>query len=58
MTTKSQSTREEPLKIPFRFDDAIKRALKVNPPAEGWAEYERGLRRKNTPKRKKPKPAA
>ena len=34
-------THKRPLKIPLNFDDAIKGALKVKPPPEGWAEYER-----------------
>jgi hypothetical protein len=34
---------EGPLKIPMKFDDAIRHALKVKPPEEGWAEYEKKL---------------
>ena len=47
MSSKSQikTKREGPLKIPLKFDDAIQRALKVNPPPEGWAEYEKKLKR-------------
>lgn len=33
--------RAGPLKIPLKFDDAMKRAAKVEPPPEGWAKYER-----------------
>lgn len=38
MKPKQESKREEPLSIPVKFGDAIKRALKVKPPPEGWAE--------------------
>lgn len=53
MKTKPQSTREGPLKIPFKFDDANKRALKVKPPPEGWAEYEKKLKRGRKRQRQK-----
>lgn len=39
-----KAKREGPLSIPMKFDDAIKRAIAVKPPAEGWAEYEKKLR--------------
>jgi hypothetical protein len=33
-----------PLKIPLKFDDAMRRAVQVRPPLEGWAQYERNLK--------------
>ena len=50
MTAKAK--REGPLKINMKFDEAIKRALAVKPPAEGWAEYEKKLKAK---KKREPK---
>lgn len=38
--------REGPLKVPHKFDEAIKRALGVTPPPEGGAEYEKKLKRR------------
>lgn len=37
MKPKPKSTREGPLKIPMKFDDAIKSVMTVKPPPEGWA---------------------
>jgi hypothetical protein len=42
---KPEAKREGPLHIPVPFDDAIKRALAVKPPPEGWAKYEKRLKR-------------
>ena len=39
--TKAKPTHKRLLKIPLNFDEAIKNAIKVKPPPEGWAEYER-----------------
>ncbi len=36
---KAELTRDEPLKIPLKFDDAIKRAVTVKPPPKGWGKY-------------------
>ena len=55
---KAKLTRDEPLKIPLKFDDAMERAVTVKPPPEGWPKHMKKLRRKNTSKRKKPIPAA
>jgi hypothetical protein len=44
---------EGPLKVPMRFDEAIKRALTVKPPEEGWKEYERKLKRQQRRRRSK-----
>lgn len=49
---KAGSKREGPLKVDLPFDEAIRRAFKVTPPPEGWAEYERNL--KASQKRRKP----
>jgi|GEM_PF-3024294 hypothetical protein len=56
MKPKPKSTREGPLKIPMKFDDAIKSVMTVKPPPEGWAEYEKKLKRER--KRRRPKTAA
>lgn len=45
--------REGPLKMPLHFDEAIRRALKVKPPPEGWKDYERARAKGN---RRGPKP--
>jgi hypothetical protein len=37
---------------PLDFDEAMRRALKVKPPPEGWADYERRLKQER--KRRKP----
>ena len=55
---KIKSKRESALRIPMEFDDAIKLAIKVKPPAEGWAAHEASLKAKrqrkpNAPRRKK-----
>jgi hypothetical protein len=42
MTEKRKN--EGPLRVPLKFDDAIKRALSVRPPPEGWEQYEKNLR--------------
>ena len=47
---------ERLLKIPMRFDEAMKRTMQVKPPPEGWAEYEKKLKRDR--KRKRAKSAA
>jgi len=41
MKARPKGKREGPLSIPMKFDEAIKRALTVKPPPEGWAEYEK-----------------
>ena len=53
---KEKPTREGPLKVPMKFDEAIKRALTVKPPPEGWPEYEKKLRKER--KRRRSKEAA
>jgi len=41
-----RASKEGPLKIPMKFDEAMKLALNVKPPQEGWKEYERQLRKR------------
>jgi hypothetical protein len=53
MTGKSKG--QGHLKVPFSFDEAISRALRVKPPEGGWKNYERARARAN---RRQPKPAA
>jgi hypothetical protein len=43
--------REGRLSIPIKFDEAIKRALTVKLPSEGWAQYEKKLKRGRKRKR-------
>jgi hypothetical protein len=54
MTAKAKN--EGPLKIDMKFDDAIKLALSVKPPPEGWDEYEKKIRKNR--KRRRSKKAA
>jgi len=37
----------------MKFDDAIKRALSVKPPPEGWDEYEKKLKKERKKRRQK-----
>jgi hypothetical protein len=53
---KAKGKNEGPLKIEMPFDEAIKRALTIAPPKEGWAAYEKKIKRDR--KRRKPKNAA
>lgn len=56
---KQKATRDGPLKVPQNFDNAIRLALVVKPPAEGWAAYERRLKaEKRIRPKMKPKPSA
>jgi hypothetical protein len=56
MKAKPKPTRDGPLKIPMKFDDAIKCVMTVKPPLEGWAEYEKKLKQQR--RRRRPKSAA
>ena len=47
--------REGPLKVDMKFDEAIKRALKVKPPPEGWQEYEKKLQQQRSKKKAREK---
>ncbi len=47
---------EKAFKIPVKFDEAIKRALTVKPPAEGWTAYEKKQKAKK--RRRAPKSVA
>lgn len=51
MTPKRKPKQEGPLSIPLDFDEAMRRAMKVKPPPEGWAEHERRLRARQKRKR-------
>ena len=53
MKGKRKSTRDAPLKIPLKFDDALRRAVKVKPPPGGWAEYEKKIKRARQRQRQK-----
>lgn len=53
---KVKTTHERPVKVEMDFDEAVKRALTVKPPPEGWAEYEKKLKKER--KRRRPKKAA
>lgn len=55
---KSKDTREGPLSVPLKFDEAIKRALSVKPPPEGWAAYEKKLKADKPKRKAKSKPHA
>lgn len=50
---KAKAKHEGPLKIPMKFDDAMSRALKVAPPPEGWAAYEKKLKKEQKRRRSK-----
>ena len=41
MKPKPKARHQWPLRVPMDFDEAIRRALTVKPPAEGWAEDEK-----------------
>jgi hypothetical protein len=41
-----KAKREGSLKVPMKFDDAIKHALQVKSPKGGWSAYEKTLRLK------------
>lgn len=53
MNTKVKPKREGPLRIAMKFDEAIKRALTVKPPPEGWTKYEAELKRSTQRKQTK-----
>jgi hypothetical protein len=55
---KAKAKHEGPLKIDMKFDEAIKRALGVKPPPEGWAEYEKRLKAEKPKRKSKTKTAA
>jgi hypothetical protein len=50
---KQKPKREGPLEINMPFDEAIRRALQVKPPPEGWAGYGKSLKKARKAKRKK-----
>jgi hypothetical protein len=50
-----QASREKPVSVPLPFEEAIRRALQVKPPPEGWTEDDRRERQRR--KRKLPEHA-
>jgi hypothetical protein len=54
---KSKPKREGLLSVPLDFDEAMRRALKVKPPPEGWAEHERRAKQKRAQETRLKKPA-
>jgi hypothetical protein len=48
--------REGPLSVPFDFDEAMRRAVKVKPPPEGWAEHERRAKQERMREKRQKKP--
>ncbi len=44
-----QAKHSEPVRVPYPFDEAIQRALRVKPPAKGW----RPTRRRAATKKKR-----
>lgn len=53
MRAKKKSIRDKLLTVSLKFDDALKRAMKVKPPSGGSAEYEKKLKRARQRQRKK-----
>ena len=53
MKDKQARKREGPLRVQHQFDDAVRRALQVSPPPEGWAKYEEKLPLRRQRKREK-----
>lgn len=39
---KARAKREGPLKVDLAFEEAIRRALQVKPPPEGWSAVDYG----------------
>jgi len=54
---KPKPKREGPLSVPLDFDEAMRRALKVKPPPEGWGEHERRAKQQRARKARVKKPA-
>ena len=50
---KTGGKREEGLKIPLPFDQAMKLAVQVRPPPEGWKAYEKKLKAAKRAKKKR-----
>lgn len=53
---KGRSKHSEPIKAPLEFDEAMRRAVQVKPPPEGWTKYVKSL--KQAPKRQRRKQTA
>ena len=50
---KAKAKCDEPLKVPLEFDEAMRRAAQVKPPAEGWTKYMKKLMREQKRQRQK-----
>ena len=46
-------SRDEPLKVPFEFDEAMRRSVQVKSPPEGWTKYVKKLMRVQKRQRQK-----
>ena len=53
---KAKAKGDEPLEIPLEFDKAMRRAVEVKPPPEGWTKYLKS--QKQPPKRQRQKSTA
>ena len=53
---KAKARCDEPLKVPLEFDEAMRRAEQVKPPAEGWTKYMKKLMREQKRRRAKSTP--
>lgn len=52
MKTKAHPKREGPVHVPLPFDEAIRRALRVNPPKGGWKAHDERLKRRREQRKK------
>ena len=50
---KAKAKCDEPLKVPLEFDEAMRRAEQVKPPAQGWTKYMKKLMREQKRRRQK-----
>lgn len=50
---KEKARRDEPVKVPLDFDEAMRRAVKIKPPAEGWTKYLKALTHPSKRQRRK-----
>lgn len=53
MKAKAKDKRDDPVKVPLPFDEAMRRAVKVRPPAEGWQKHIEKAQRQRQRKAKK-----
>ena len=50
---KAKAKCDEPLKVSLEFDEAMRRAVQVKPPAVGWTKYVKKLMRGRKRQRQK-----